>query len=208
MATTKKRTAVTSRKKAMIVDEGAKGGFTIIEVVLVLAIAGLIFLMVFLALPALQRSQQDSQRRNDMARLNDAIMRFQQNNNGRLPASGSSIEAKAANADGNVPIAGNYDCTGATATNAACRLIRDYINGSGAVNSEWVDPAGFGYGLSINTFANLDSVVNNLTPDKFDEHMAYVVTGAACDGETVVSSGNARDFVIVYRTDGSGTYCH
>ncbi|MCL2869540.1 prepilin-type N-terminal cleavage/methylation domain-containing protein, partial [Candidatus Saccharibacteria bacterium] len=32
-------------------------GFTIIEVVLVLAIAGLIFLMVFIALPALQRSQ-------------------------------------------------------------------------------------------------------------------------------------------------------
>ena len=31
-------------------------GFTIIEVALVLAIAGLIFLVVFLALPALQRS--------------------------------------------------------------------------------------------------------------------------------------------------------
>ena len=31
-------------------------GFTIIEVVLVLAIAGLIFLMVFIALPAIQRS--------------------------------------------------------------------------------------------------------------------------------------------------------
>jgi prepilin-type N-terminal cleavage/methylation domain-containing protein len=35
-------------------------GFTIIEVVLVLAIAGLIFLIVFLALPALQRSQRDT----------------------------------------------------------------------------------------------------------------------------------------------------
>ena len=38
-------------------------GFTIIEVVLVLAIAGLIFLMVFVALPALQRSQRDTQRK-------------------------------------------------------------------------------------------------------------------------------------------------
>ena len=47
-------------------------GFTIIEVVLVLAIAGLIFLMVFLALPALQRSQRDTQRKNDMARLKAA----------------------------------------------------------------------------------------------------------------------------------------
>ena len=34
----------------------SKKGFTIIEVVLVLAIAGLIFLMVFVALPALQRA--------------------------------------------------------------------------------------------------------------------------------------------------------
>ena len=46
-----------------------KKGFTIIEVVLVLAIAGLIFLMVFLALPALQRSQRDTQRKNDISRL-------------------------------------------------------------------------------------------------------------------------------------------
>lgn len=47
-------------------------GFTIIEVVLVLAIAGLIFLMVFLALPALQRSQRDTQRKNDIGRLKAA----------------------------------------------------------------------------------------------------------------------------------------
>jgi type II secretory pathway pseudopilin PulG len=46
--------------------------FTIIEVVLVLAIAGLIFLMVFIALPALQRSQRDAQRKNDMTALLDA----------------------------------------------------------------------------------------------------------------------------------------
>ena len=44
-----------------------KKGFTIIEVVLVLAIAGLIFLMVFVALPQLQSSQRDTQRRQDMS---------------------------------------------------------------------------------------------------------------------------------------------
>jgi prepilin-type N-terminal cleavage/methylation domain-containing protein len=63
-----------------------RGGFTIIEVVLVLAIAGLIFLMVFIALPALQRSQRDTQRRDDIARLGTAITQYQTNNNGRLPA--------------------------------------------------------------------------------------------------------------------------
>ena len=59
-------------------------GFTIIEVVLVLAIAGLIFLMVFVALPALQRSQRDTQRRNDMSRVATALTQYQANNN-KLP---------------------------------------------------------------------------------------------------------------------------
>jgi prepilin-type N-terminal cleavage/methylation domain-containing protein len=50
-----------------------KTGFTIIEVVLVLAIAGLIFLMIFIALPALQRSQRDTQRKRDADRFLAAI---------------------------------------------------------------------------------------------------------------------------------------
>ena len=57
--------------------------FTIIEVVLVLAIAGLIFLMVFIALPALQRSQRDAQRKNDMTTLLDAYERCRSNNQGK-----------------------------------------------------------------------------------------------------------------------------
>lgn len=60
-------------------------GFTIIEVVLVLAIAGLIFLMVFLALPALQRNQRDQQRRGDVGRFVSSVQSFKSNNNGRIP---------------------------------------------------------------------------------------------------------------------------
>ena len=62
-------------------------GFTIIEVVLVLAIAGLIFMMVFIALPSLQRSQRDTQRKNDLNRLNTALSSYQSNNRGNLPSS-------------------------------------------------------------------------------------------------------------------------
>lgn len=60
-------------------------GFTIIEVVLVLAIAGLIFLMVFLALPALQRGQRDTQRKNDLSRINTQISNYQSSNRGDVP---------------------------------------------------------------------------------------------------------------------------
>ena len=61
-----------------------KEGFTIIEVVLVLAIAGLIFLMVFLALPALQRSQRDSQRKQMAKMLVGVYLNYSANNNGKI----------------------------------------------------------------------------------------------------------------------------
>ena len=63
----------------------SKKGFTIIEVVLVLAIAGLIFLMVFVALPALQRSQRDTQRKDDMGRLITAVQNYQSSNKNKVP---------------------------------------------------------------------------------------------------------------------------
>lgn len=62
-----------------------KKGFTIIEVVLVLAIAGLIFLMVFIALPALQRGQRDNQRRDDVSRVVSQLQSYATNNRGALP---------------------------------------------------------------------------------------------------------------------------
>jgi prepilin-type N-terminal cleavage/methylation domain-containing protein len=61
-------------------------GFTIIEVVLVLAIAGLIFLMVFIALPALQRSQRDTQRKNDVSRILTQLTNYSSNNQGSVPS--------------------------------------------------------------------------------------------------------------------------
>ena len=64
-------------------------GFTIIEVVLVLAIAGLIFLTVFLALPALQRSQRDNARRQDVGNVVSAIQSYMSDNNA-LPASANA----------------------------------------------------------------------------------------------------------------------
>jgi len=60
-------------------------GFTIIEVVLVLAIAGLIFLMVFIALPALQRGQRDTARKNDAGTVSSGIGSYTGNNRGTFP---------------------------------------------------------------------------------------------------------------------------
>ena len=59
-------------------------GFTIIEVMIVLAIAGLIMLIVFLAVPALQRNSRNTQRSNDASRIAGAVSECAGNENGRL----------------------------------------------------------------------------------------------------------------------------
>jgi prepilin-type N-terminal cleavage/methylation domain-containing protein len=64
------------------INKRKESGFTIIEVVLVLAIAGLIFLIVFLALPQLQASRRDTQRRSDAGRIAGALESYAGNNNG------------------------------------------------------------------------------------------------------------------------------
>ena len=65
-------------------------GFTIIEVVLVLAIAALIFLMVFIALPALQANQRDTARKNDASTVAAAVQSYASTE--RHPITGSTSE--------------------------------------------------------------------------------------------------------------------
>ena len=77
-------------------------GFTIIEVVLVLAIAALIFLMVFIALPALQRSQRDTARKNDVSVVSSAVSSWQGNNRATSAwPTGAQVKEYATNVSGN-----------------------------------------------------------------------------------------------------------
>ena len=117
-----------------------KTGFTIIEVVLVLAIAGLIFLMVFVALPALQRSQRDTQRRNDYAALSTAVTTYMTNNNGSLPVNAggtactANFTATQINANGQDPNGQAYTlrCTGAVNT-ATQNVTGPMVNGASPI---------------------------------------------------------------------------
>ena len=61
-------------------------GFTIIEVLIVLAIAGLIMLIVFLAVPALQRNARNTSRKSDASSLGSAFAEYVNNNDGQIPA--------------------------------------------------------------------------------------------------------------------------
>ena len=182
------------------------GGFTIIEVVLVLAIAGLIFLMVFIALPALQRAQRDTQRRDDMARVAEAITQYQTNNNGKLPATNCSpLEAVDESNDEGLKM-GSW-CSSANASNTPTQcFVKNYMNAVDAEENTFADPDGWRYGLTFESLTS-NGTTKTLDNEDFKNHMIYVVEHAKCDGEMAIYSSNARDYAILYKLEGSGTYC-
>jgi prepilin-type N-terminal cleavage/methylation domain-containing protein len=66
-------------------------GFTIIEVMMVLAIAGMIMLIIFLAIPALQRSSRNNQRKQDVSAVLGAVTQYMLNNSGTFPGDEASV---------------------------------------------------------------------------------------------------------------------
>ena len=156
----------------------SKEGFTIIEVVLVLAIAGLIFLMVFIALPALQRSQRDTQRRDDMARVATAVSQYQANNNGNIPKKETEK------------------------TGSGQDFIDRYLGGS----SEFKDPDGAEYKIKIVAFSEGVKPINDFS-NSDTGHQILFLHNAHCDGEDAASSNNPRQYAILYKLEGSGVYC-
>ncbi len=64
-------------------------GFTIIEVMIVLAIAGLIMVIVFLAIPVVNRTARNTQRRTDASAALNAVNEYSTNNGGALPPANS-----------------------------------------------------------------------------------------------------------------------
>ncbi len=194
-STARRNNNTTNRKKT---NESEKPGFTIIEVVLVLAIAGLIFLMVFIALPQLQRAQRDTQRRNDLARVTEAITSFQTNNNGRIPAaSGDKVDSKDTGDDGTAPL---DKCTNNATTPAKC-LVANYLNSAEdaqAGKNRFIGPDGRAYGLQVKNFSEYSLPTY--------DNIIYVYPKAKCDGENVVSGG-VREYAVTYRLEGNGVYC-
>lgn len=189
-------------------------GFTIIEVALVLAIAGLIFAMVFTALPALWASERDSERRDDMLTFIDTLKNFQTNNNrGALPANtpnASETSTLAIYGDQITPL-GTVDPTVA-AVNTWQGLYTYYFPES------FIDPDGVRYNWRVMTCysqsGTIDSDCQNsslstLYDDTFgnNDYTMYIVVSATCYGEKAQLSANARRVAVLYKLESGGNYC-
>ena len=180
-----------------------KKGFTLIEVSLTLAIAGLIFLAVFLVLPGLWASERDAERRDDVIKLINNLKNFQTNNNrGALPENGAT--------GATITWGASLDSANA---NSWAGFYRDFLR------EDFKDPSGNNYvlkvvdcGSKLNPTAactNQD-VSTNLQASKFpNNYTIYLVVGATCDGSTAIKSANNRKVAALYRLEQSnGIYCN
>ena len=185
----------------------SKKGFTIIEVVLVLAVAGLIFTMVFIALPALQRSQRDNARRDDLMKFISEVKKYQMSNRGSLPGA-AEVDSNVVSVNGETAVEGNQS------KNTWAGFYRDYLG------ERFLDPNGEYYNLLVTKCgANEDvacvgtgvsgmNFISGLATTSFpNDYTIGVVLQAKCYGTTTVGSSNPRNLAVIYRLEGSGTFC-
>ena len=171
-----------------------KKGFTIIEVVLVLAIAGLIFLMVFIALPALQRSQRNTRRRQDMARILAQFTEYSSNNNGQVPLYNDSTNGM--QLDNFVNKYVGADGQGA--------------EGSDCVGDQFCDPDGTPYKISTPASGAADPVFASGTTFSGADHEIKYYTNATCNNakeNSTIKGNGSRDIAILYMLEGGAVYC-
>ena len=191
-----------------------KRGFTIIEVVLVLGIAGLIFMMAFIALPSLWASQRDADRKAHVMEFVSDIKTYQTNNSrGALPT-----------LTGSGPAQFTWDnaINAVNSPNGWPAFVKDYVN------RDLEDPEGIKYnfyiveclsgtGGQIATGATCAYQSNNFgrVNDQADINLVnglnytmYVAISATCDGDHAVRANSSRSVAVVYVLERGGRYCY
>ncbi len=159
-------------------------GFTIIEIMIVLAIAGLIMLIVFLAVPALQRSSRNTSRKNDAASVLAGFSEYSDNNGGALPTN-------AIWATPNLTLCNIAGCTG---TDAQSVVKLGYYTG----------------GVSAAPAVGMVTIYKTYTAPPAQANAAdelIIDTGGTCTSATAMGpSGSTRQYAALFGIEASGGY--
>jgi len=171
-------------------------GFTIIEVALVLAIGALIFLVVFLAVPALQRNQRNDARHRDVSNIVTAVSSWAANN------TQSNLATKAGTEN---------QVDGTTGTGRQDSELGKYLD---SVSSNTEEVVVKQYNEANDTEApDADGVrkaKSSLYTKEGQPVKVTVVMGATCDGTTGLKAGAKRSAAVVGSTETTGDpepYC-
>lgn len=143
--------------------------------------------MVFIALPALQRSQRDAQRKQDVSRLLDAVQRYKSNNRGQLP---SILRT---------------DTWVALNNSAPNQFVRTYL----AVDGPFRNPQGETWHMHGDSYRAPGSELPPLNATslshKVDEFHSAV--GMKCDGSGLVAAQGPSHVAVRIYLENGGTYC-
>lgn len=154
-------------------------GFTIIEVMIVLAIAALILVVVLIAIPQLQRAQRNAARRDINGRIKTELDNFAGNNNGTYPVANA---AAGNNNFGNNGVANSF--------------VGRYMTGA---NVNINDPS---------TAAPVLFNVTGAIPVPIGQGTVYYRTGNICAGELPTTVGaTPRSYAVVMGLEGGAGFC-
>jgi prepilin-type N-terminal cleavage/methylation domain-containing protein len=158
-------------------------GFTIIEVMIVLAIAGLIMVVVFIAVPQLQRQQRNEARKSVVRRVATEVNNYASNNTGSIPTADANATT------GFTGVAGGF--------------YTRYISNNAA---QFNDPQSG----AIMTFVSQTTVANinaqMAAAGTANSEVDYAIN-AVCAGEQAAPSVNARNFVVMNKLEGNAVQC-
>jgi prepilin-type N-terminal cleavage/methylation domain-containing protein len=172
-------------------------GFTIIEVALVLAVAALIFLVVFLAVPALQRNQRDDARKRDVGNVVQAVTNATANENKQLT----------------VGIAYNGGTPTDTATKSPLYTYLDTMSNSVDYVGVLAGPtaaAGLTLLATQNTDATTVAANANVTTARINAIVVYTAAKCKDNGNAIVVPAPKRSSAVVVQLENGGTgkyYC-
>jgi len=164
-------------------------GFTIIEVMIVLAIAGLIMAIVFFAVPQLRRNSADNQRQSVANRVK------------------AEMDTYSANNQGVAPIKYVNGTTALSTTFASCPLTGGTGNGScGDFATRYL--ANVNINDPTTNAAMPVWIANYAAGQTFTKGNLYIVAKATCSGDTPVSATGSNQFALVVGLDRTNTrYC-
>ena len=151
-------------------------GFTIIEVLIVLAIAGVIMLVVFLAVPALQRNSRNTQRANDASLVASAVNECISNKNGQINS-----------------------CSGTSSA-----IVTNGAAGANAANLSTLDATKLRQFVTVTSVAPVANPATPAVNNSADS--ATIVWGAKCSttGDSVIAA-SSRSFAVVFSIESTGS---
>lgn len=181
-------------------------GFTIVEVLIVLAIGGVIMATVFLAVPQLQRNSRDQARKSIATRLRGEIENYASNNEGNYPFNnvGQNCNASDTATVGDWADFFKNNIKGAKSTqdiNSWSINLRDpstmkpmtvclaASSSTGPADTAYVAAYPASGGITLPSPGILD-----------------VVSGARCNGANVQSSSAANSFAVIIGLETANTY--